>query len=59
VKIGANQAIVAAVNNNFDYICSETLATSLEVVPELLEKEAIEVELDEVNKTYIYISKTN
>jgi isoleucyl-tRNA synthetase len=59
VKISANQSLKAAVNNNFNYICSETLATSLEIVPELSEKEAVHVDLDEENKTYLHITKQN
>jgi hypothetical protein len=47
------------VRNNFNYICSETLATSLELVADLAEQEAVPVEVEEGIKTLVYITKHN
>jgi isoleucyl-tRNA synthetase len=57
VKISANDKLTAAVNNNFNYICSETLATSFEIVPDLTDSEATAVEVDEAVKTFVLITK--
>lgn len=59
VRIKEHKILAPAVRNNFDYICSETLATSLELVSEIEEKEAVPVDVDEQVTTTIYITKHN
>lgn len=59
VRILADELLTPAVRNNFNYICSETLATSLDLVAELVEKEAVPVEVEEGIKTLVYITKHN
>ncbi|MEO6883960.1 MAG: isoleucine--tRNA ligase [Bacteroidia bacterium] len=59
VKIQRNIAINAAISNNFDYICSETLASSLEMVDELKGEKTFAVDVNEDIKTLIYIDKLN
>jgi isoleucyl-tRNA synthetase len=59
VKIMSNQAINASVNNNLSYICSETLASSLELVNELTSEQAVLVEVDSGIQTLISIAKFN
>ncbi|HEU4719633.1 MAG TPA: isoleucine--tRNA ligase [Bacteroidia bacterium] len=59
VKIKSHELLASAVRNNFNYICSETLATSLELVNDLGEREAVPVEVDEEIKTLVHISKHN
>lgn len=57
VRIKQHNELDSAVRNNFDYICSETLATSLELVSEISEPSAVIVDVDENVKTTIYITK--
>ena len=57
--IKSSNEIDASVSNNKSYICSETLASSLEIVNELSDKDAVLVEVDENIKTLIRISKFN
>ncbi|MEO5645270.1 MAG: isoleucine--tRNA ligase [Bacteroidia bacterium] len=59
VKIKSHETLATAVRNNFNYICSETLASSLELVNDILEKEADTVEVDDEIKTLIHITKHN
>ena len=59
VKIKSNNALNASVNNNLHYICSETLASSLEVVNELNSEQAVLVEVDSEIQTLISIAKFN
>ena len=59
VKIQRNSAINAAINNNLNYICTEILASSLELVDTLEPKIGSEIELDEEIKTLISITKLN
>lgn len=59
VRIKHHNVLDSAVRNNFDYICSETLATSLELVDEILESSAVPVDVDENVTTTIYITKHN
>jgi isoleucyl-tRNA synthetase len=56
VKIKQHGGINDAIKNNLVYICSETLATSIELVDSIKDS-ATEVELDEEIKTYISITK--
>lgn len=57
VKIQRNSAINSAINNNLDYICTEILATSLELVDIVEAINGSEVEFDEDVKTLIAITK--
>lgn len=59
VRIKEHKMLATAVRNNFDYICSETLATSLELVSEITEKDGVPVDVDENVTTTIYITKHN
>lgn len=59
VKIQRNSAINEAINNNLNYICTEILASSLELVDKLEAKAGAEIELDEQIKTLITITKLN
>ena len=59
VKIQRNSAINEAINNNLNYICTEILASSLELVDTLETKRGSEIELDEEIKTLITITKLN
>jgi isoleucyl-tRNA synthetase len=59
VRIKEHKILAPAVRNNFDYICSETLATSLELVSEISEKNATPIDVDDNVTTIIYISKHN
>ena len=59
VRILSHDALASAVRNNFNYICSETLANSLELVADLHEREAVSVEVDEGVKTLVHITKHN
>ena len=45
-----------AINDNKDYICSETLADKLELVS-VINPEAFEVELDADTKTFVSLEK--
>jgi isoleucyl-tRNA synthetase len=49
--------IVSAIQNNFSYICSETLADSLDLVDKLENPDKIAVELTEELSTYILINR--
>lgn len=59
VKIQSNSAINSAVSNNLNYICTEILASSLELVDKITENEGILVEVDDEIKTLISIVKLN
>lgn len=59
VRIKEHKLLATAVRNNFDYICSETLATSLELVSEIKETNAVPVDVDDNVTTTIYITKHN
>jgi isoleucyl-tRNA synthetase len=59
VRIKDHIGLTTAVRNNFDYICSETLATSLELVSELVDAPAVSVDVDDNVTTTIYITKHN
>ncbi|HET6244715.1 MAG: isoleucine--tRNA ligase [Bacteroidetes bacterium] len=59
LKIKAEKSINSAINNNLNYICTETLASTLEIVNELDPTTSQEVEVDEEVKTLISIIKLN
>ncbi|HIO68471.1 MAG TPA: isoleucine--tRNA ligase [Flavobacteriales bacterium] len=47
LQIKSDTLIDSAINNNLDYICAETLATSLEIMPELSESRGELVEIND------------
>jgi len=55
--IQRNEEINSAVSNNKNYICSETLADSLEMVEEVDKESGLVIELEEDVKTLITINK--
>jgi len=59
VQIQRNSAINSAINNNLNYICAEILASSLELVENVLATNSYEIELDDEIKTSISITKLN
>ncbi len=59
VKIQRNSAINEAITNNLNYICTEILASSLELVDTFDIKMGSEIELDEEIRTLISITKLN
>ncbi|MCF8275519.1 MAG: isoleucine--tRNA ligase [Flavobacteriales bacterium] len=59
IAILEDGAINKAVTNNLKYICAETLAESLDLVPVLSSPESVEVELIGELKTQINISTLN
>ena len=54
-----NLSIDSAVKNNLNYICSETLTGSLQLVESLTQQEGLLIEVDETIKTYITVEKLN
>jgi len=59
LKIKKNMVVDSAIKNNFNYICAETLAASLELVEVIDEGEAVEVEVADNVSTSIFINKYN
>lgn len=59
LKILKHKEINQAINNNKNYICSETLAGQLELVDEMKQNQGISVELDNDVSTVISIEKMN
>lgn len=57
LKIEKRQALTQALNNNLDYICTETLAGSIELVDELNSQEGKMVEVDGGVETKIALTK--
>jgi isoleucyl-tRNA synthetase len=57
LKIKEHNFINSAINKNKNYICSETLASSIELVNEI--EAGVEVEVEEGINTIISIAKTN
>ncbi|HPT04214.1 MAG TPA: isoleucine--tRNA ligase [Bacteroidales bacterium] len=57
VQIEKNSEINTPIENNFAYICSETLADSLDLIQVLDGEEKIEIEIIEGLKTFITIQK--
>jgi len=57
LQIEKNSEINTPIENNFAYICSETLADSLDLVQVLDNEEKIEIEIIEGLKTFITIQK--
>ena len=59
LQIKKNAALEDAIKNNFAYICSEILATSFEVVDNLDEGQAIQIEVADNLSASIFINKSN
>lgn len=59
VKIQENEVLNTAINNNLNYICSETLTGDLQLVRNLNNATATAVEVDETISTLISIEKLN
>ncbi len=59
VKIQQNDALDNAIQNNLNYICTETLTGDLQVVKNLSAATANSVEVDELVSTLISIEKLN
>ena len=57
VRLHANNVIKEAVSNNLNYICSEILASSLQLVDKIEEFEGVEIELGEEANARISIVK--
>ena len=57
VTIEKNNDLEAAINKNFNYICSETLAESLELTDQIENNKKVLIELTEDLKTNIIIEK--
>jgi isoleucyl-tRNA synthetase len=57
LKIEKNSEISDAIQNNFDYICSETLTESLDLTDKLPEEDLIRVELTDKLEAKIIINK--
>lgn len=59
LQVEKNSAITHSISNNFNYICSETLADSLELVDVIEAPNKVAVEITDEIKAYIVISKIN
>lgn len=59
LRIKNREEIGSAITNNLDYICSETLANSLELVDEISPEEGTQVEVETGVDTWIAIDKQN
>jgi isoleucyl-tRNA synthetase len=57
VKVEKNSALDKAIELNFTYICSETLAESLDIVYEIHDEDKKLIDLTEDIKTYVSIEK--
>jgi isoleucyl-tRNA synthetase len=57
IKVGRLDILEPALNNNFDYIRTETLANTLDLVDHATISQGVEVELEEGIKTKIEIQK--
>ena len=58
LRIQSNEAINSAINNNLKYICSETLASSLEIISDINSDEGSLIEVSDEIKAFIAIKKT-
>lgn len=58
VRIKDNGALAQSVQNNFDYICNEILASSFQLVQELSEAESVLLEVDDQIQVLTSINKT-
>jgi isoleucyl-tRNA synthetase len=59
VNMMHHDAVTPAVQNNLRYICNEILADSFDVLPNLSEAGAVQVEIDEEIKTLVSLKKSS
>jgi isoleucyl-tRNA synthetase len=59
IKVLQNDALNDAIKNNLNYICSETLTSSLQLVEQLEQQTSMFIEVDEKLNTYISVEKLN
>ena len=59
VSIMHHDAVTPAVKNNLRYICTEILADSFDVLPNLSNTDAVQVEIDEDIKTLVSLKKSS
>jgi len=59
ISIQKHEAINAAIEEHGDYICTQTLATGIELVELIENKDTKEVELEKDVKTYLKVSKVS
>ncbi|MCF8218559.1 MAG: isoleucine--tRNA ligase [Bacteroidales bacterium] len=59
LKIESHEMLNNAIHNNFSYICSETLASNLDLVDELNTKESAQAELNDEIKVRVNIQKVS
>jgi isoleucyl-tRNA synthetase len=59
LSIQKHEKINAAVNNNLDYICDETLADSLDLVGEIGQNESKKINVVDDIVTFINITRIN
>jgi len=57
IRIQSNEVINSAINNNLKYICSETLASSLEIISDLNSDEGLLIEVSDEIKAFIAINQ--
>ncbi|NQT76540.1 MAG: isoleucine--tRNA ligase [Bacteroidetes bacterium] len=57
IRIEKNNKISGAIEHNYDYICSETLADTLEIEEQLTEDKKIRVELSDQLQAFINIER--
>ena len=58
LRIQSNEAINSAINNNLKYICSETLASSLEIISDLNDEGSL-IEVSDEIKVLIAINRVS
>ena len=59
VRLHANNTINQAVSNNLNYICTEILASSLQLVDKIDGLEGVTIELGEETNAFVSIAKNN
>ncbi len=57
LKIERKEKILKAIEKNFNYICSETLALSLDLVEKIIDSKGVEVELGDEIITSVVVEK--
>lgn len=57
LKVETNGELGVAIQNNYSYICSETLAESLDVVDQIDNNNKVEIELSDGIRTHVSIKR--
>ncbi|MEG1910592.1 MAG: DUF5915 domain-containing protein, partial [Bacteroidales bacterium] len=57
IKIEKKLGLDTAIKNNYDYICSETLAIQIEIQEKLMAENKIEIELTEDLTTWVSVQQ--